>query len=582
MKTPLLKKFFLFSVCFFILALSYASYMFFVSGNTVSNNNIEISILGDAFTSGGEELPLQIGITNKNNSPLELVDLVVEYPKSSATNLLAETERIRKSLGSIPAGGIRNENVKIVLFGEQNSVRPIRVFIEYRVEGSNAIFIKEKPYEVTINSTPINLSIEAPITASPNQDINLKVKATLNGTNPVSDILLRIDYPLGFEFASSDPKPSYGNNVWDFGDLKPGDEETIEISGKMRDVFDGEDKIFHIWSGSQSSTDKAVIGVTFNSMAHTVAIRKSSIEARLSINNIFAREYTTDSRTPIYGEIHWANNLDSKVTDLEIRAKITGNAVNRKTISAQQGFYNSSEDVIIWDKNSKNSFDEVNPGDSGVVSFSVLPLSLFSSTVGMIADPSIKIEIIVAGKQAQSGFELQNLTNSESAVVKVISDVGFANKILYYSGAFKNSGPIPPKVETETSYTVVWSLSNTANNISKGVVTSSLPSWVKFGDKISPPSENLTFNASTKQITWNVGNIPKGTGISSPSREVAFSIIFTPSLSQVGTSPVLVNEAVLTGHDDFANVNVRVVKGTLTTRLTNDSAMPAGGDRVEE
>jgi hypothetical protein len=582
MKTSLFKKFFLFSVGFFALALGYASYMFFAAGNSVSNENIEIAILGNAFTAGGEELPLQISITNKNNSALDLVDLVVEYPKSSSGDLSSETERIRESLGSIPAGAMHNENVKIIIFGEQNSVRPIRVFIEYRVEGSNAIFVKEKFHEVTINSTPINLSVEAPATASPNQDITLKVKAALNATNPAGKILLRIDYPIGFQFVNANPKPSYGNNVWDLGDLAPGAERDIDISGKMLDVYDGEEKIFHIWSGSQSSTDKSVIGVVFNSIAQAIAIRKSSIQAQLYVNNIYAREYATDARTPVYGEIHWANNLDTNINDLEIRAKITGNAVNRKTISAKLGFFNSSKDEIVWDKNSTDTFREVSPGDSGVVTFSVLPLALLSGSDGMLVDPSIKIEVSISGKQALSGYEFTDLSNSESAVVKVISDVGFAAKGLFYSGSFKNTGPIPPKVEEETTYTVVWSLSNTANNVSKGIVKSSLPSWVDFGNKISPPSEDLTFNASTKEITWNVGNIPKGTGISSPSREVAFSIILTPSLSQVGSSPTLVNDAVLTGHDDFANVNIRVVKTSLTTRLPNDSSMPAGGDRVEE
>ena len=582
LRTSLFKKFFLFSVSVFVLAVGYASYMFFAAGNTVSNDNIDISILGNAFTSGGEELPLQIGITNKNNSALELVDLVVEYPKSSSGDLSSETERIRESLGSIPAGGIRNENVKIIIFGEQNSVRPIRVFIEYRVEGSNAIFVKEKFHEVTISSTPINLSVEAPATASPNQDINIKVKTALNATNAASKILVRIDYPIGFQFTSAKPMPSYGNNVWDLGDLDPGEEKEIDISGKMLDVYDGEDKVFHIWSGSQSPADKAVIGVVFNSVAQTVAIRKSAIEAHLYINNVFAREYATDARTPVYGEIHWSNNLETNINDLEIRARITGNAVDRKTISARLGFFNSSKNEIVWDKNSTNTFSEVSPGDSGVVTFSVSSLSLLSGGSGMLVDPSMNIEVVVAGKQALSGYEFTDLTNSESAVVKVISDVGFATKGLYYSGAFKNSGPIPPKVEEETSYTVVWSLSNTANNISKGVVKSSLPSWVKFGDKISPPSEDLTFNASTKEITWNVGNIPKGTGVSKPSREVSFNIVFTPSLSQVGSTPVLVNDAVLTGHDDFANVNVRVVKTSLTTRLSNDAAMPANGDKVSE
>ncbi|KKS58159.1 MAG: hypothetical protein UV23_C0015G0030, partial [Candidatus Nomurabacteria bacterium GW2011_GWF1_42_40] len=176
MKTSVFRKFFIFSLVFFLLTSLYASYVFFAGGNTVSNNNIDISILGNNFTAGGEELPLIIGITNRNNSPLDLVDLVLEYPKGSRGDLSSETERLRVSLGTIPSGAVRNENLKIVLFGEQGSSRPIKITLEYRVAGSNAIFIKEKFYEVNINSTPINLVVEAPLTISPNQDIALKIK----------------------------------------------------------------------------------------------------------------------------------------------------------------------------------------------------------------------------------------------------------------------------------------------------------------------------------------------------------------------------------------------------------------------
>ena len=158
MKTSFFKKFFIFSMGFFVTALLYGAYMFFAGGNVVSNDNIDITILGSSFTAGGEELPLQVGITNRNTLPLELVDLVVEYPKSSSGDLAGETERIRESLGTIPSGAVRNENVKIILYGGQGTVRPIRISLEYRVEGSNAIFVKEKLYEVNINSTPITIS----------------------------------------------------------------------------------------------------------------------------------------------------------------------------------------------------------------------------------------------------------------------------------------------------------------------------------------------------------------------------------------------------------------------------------------
>ncbi|MFA6325361.1 MAG: hypothetical protein WCX46_04015, partial [Candidatus Paceibacterota bacterium] len=289
LKTSMFKKFFIFSIGFFILALVFALYSFFLGGNSVSNDNIEISVLGNAFTAGGEELPLQIEIINKNNSPLELADLVVSYPKSSSNDLLQGSEHIRISLGTIPSGSTQNENMNVVLFGEQGSSKLIKISLEYRVAGSNAIFVKEKPYEVTISSAPINLYVDAPSEVSPNQEISLNVKATLNATKAASDILLRVDYPVGFEFISAKPAPSFGNNVWILGDLPAGSERDILIIGKMVDVSDGEEKNFHIFSGIESSSDKSIIGTIFNSFSYKVAIKKPFIQANLYVNGVYQR-----------------------------------------------------------------------------------------------------------------------------------------------------------------------------------------------------------------------------------------------------------------------------------------------------
>lgn len=581
-KTSMFKKFFIYSIVFLVLALGYASYMFFAGGNVVSNDNIDIAILGNTFTAGGEPLPLQIEVTNKNTSALLLADLLVEYPKSSSGDLSGQTERLRESLGTIPSGGVKNDNINVTLFGEQGSVRPITVSLEYRVEGSNAIFVKKMPYQVTISSAPIDLSMDAPKEASSNQDITLSVKAVLNAGNPASNILVRFDYPVGFQFEQSVPAPSFGNNVWTLGDLSPGTERDIKVTGKMIDVSDGEEKTFHVFSGSQSDSDKSVIGIVFNSLGNTILIKKPFIEANLIINGANSREYAVNSSTAISASINWVNNLDTQVNNLQISAKLSGNALDRRTINAEQGYYDSSTDTITWDKNSENGFSTVNPRDSGSVNFSFSPLSLVSDAGGILSEPTVNIDISISAVQPQEGNVVQNLANSDSKIIRIISNVGLSGKILYYSGAFTNTGAMPPKVEKETTYTVVWSLSNTANNISGSQVVATLPAWVRFVGPVSPPSENLTFNPSTREVTWNVGGIPKGTGISDAGRTVSFQIGFTPSLSQVGTMPVLINDATLTGHDDFANVDVKVSKIGLNTLLLDDPTFTPDGGRVAE
>ncbi|HEY4477719.1 MAG TPA: hypothetical protein VJB09_00385 [Candidatus Paceibacterota bacterium] len=581
MKISAFKKFFIFSLIFFGLSTLYVLFNFFEGGNNVSNDNIEISVLGNAFTNGGEDLPLIVEISNRNNVALELVDLVVESPRGAGSGN-NNTERQRISLGSIPSGGSRSENVIVRLFGEQGSVNSVRISIEYRVPGSNAIFVKEKPYEVTIESTPLNLTIEAPSEVPPNQDVTLKIKAQINSERRAENMIIKVDYPLGFQFTSATPGPSLGNNVFELGTLEPGTEYQIAILGKMVDVWNGEQKTFKVWSGSQSRTEKSEIDVVFNSLLYTMLINKPFVESSIFVNGVYSKEYAINSGAPLSGEVRWANNLDTKVNDMEIRLKLSGNAMNRKSIKAPKGFYNSIEDTIVWDKNTDPSFAEVEPGESGLVSFSVASKQLYSSADGILNQPIINLYASISGKQAVASNVAKKIESNETKIVKIISDVGFANKILYYTGPFTNTGPIPPKVENETTYTVVWNVTNTANVVRNAKVRATLPSWVNFVGTISPADANLTYNASTKEIVWNVGTLVRGAGLGNAGPEVAFQITFTPSLSQLDETPIVINDAVLTGHDDFANVDVRVNRSSLNTKLPSDASFDYKNARVVE
>ncbi len=559
-KNPIFQNFFIFSFIVFLGAVGYLLFNFFIKGNDVSNENIEIAVFGNTFTGGGEELPLIVEITNKNSLPLELADLVIEYPKGSAVdNTGEEIARLRQSLGVVKAGEVKSETIKVSLFGETGSIHQIKIALEYRLEGSNAIFVKDKLYEVTINSTPVNLSILAPIDTTPEQEFILNVKATLNETKEVpNNLSLKLDYPFGFEFISANPSPEVGNNIWDLVGLKPGEEFNVEIKGRMIDVFEGEEKIFHASAGPEKRNDKSELGVIFNSFRHSLFIKKPFIETKLFVNSEYKREYAISTKSAIIGVIEWTNNLNTEVTDLEITAKFAGNAYNPRNVKVDPGFFDSKSNTIIWDKNIDEQFNSIPPGKSGVISFTLSPTSVFGANGNMLVDPKIDIELYVKGKQTEAGATLKNLDLIENKTIKIISDLSLLSKSSYAGLPFKNTGPYPPKPEEETTYTVTFSVANTTNNISKAKLVTTLPPRVTYKNLISPKDEKLTFDPNTRELIWDIGTIPRETGLSGPKKEVSFQVSYTPSLSEIGLNPTLVNKSTLTGRDDFANVDLRV------------------------
>ncbi|OGZ07551.1 MAG: hypothetical protein A3C13_04880 [Candidatus Lloydbacteria bacterium RIFCSPHIGHO2_02_FULL_50_11] len=154
--------------------------------------------------------------------------------------------------------------------------------------------------------------------------------------------------------------------------------------------------------------------------------------------------------------------------------------------------------------------------------------------------------------------------------VRVSSQVQFASRAVYYVGPFVNSGPIPPRVEQETTYTVIWSIVNTSNSINNTEVRAVLPIYVEWYGSVSPGTENLTYNQNTNEVVWTAGNIPAGTGIDKPPREVAFQVVLTPSLSQLRSAPALVTQIRLSATDAFTGVLLEQNKSDITTDLSTD------------
>ena len=70
------------------------------------------------------------------------------------------------------------------------------------------------------------------------------------------------------------------------------------------------------------------------------------------------------------------------------------------------------------------------------------------------------------------------------------------------------------------------------------------------------------------------------TGYGSSPREVAFQISLKPSANQIGTSPVLINDASLTATDSLTGATVADNSSELTTDIRFDSGYKYGQDKV--
>jgi hypothetical protein len=566
------------SIAFFVIATALALYVFYGGRNIVSAENVQISVAGPVSIAGGEELALQISVSNNNRTPLEETKLMIEFPEGTRATAGSDDElrRVTESLGTIESGGKETKLVKAVLFGEEGSSKTIRVRVEYGVDGSNAVFVKEQEYDVSVTSAPVVLLIDSPGQTTSGQDLEFTVTAISNSPKTLPDVILEAEYPFGFVFGNADPKPDAGSTVWHLGRLEPQEKRTVTLRGVLSGQ-DEEDRVFRFTAGTSGTNTP--IGTAFITVAEPIAIKRPFIGFALSVNGEKGETVRSGYGEPVRVEVAWANNTKTEVRDLSIAVKLDG-PFDERTVVPDKGFYRSSDNTVLWDASTEPSLRVAGPGKSGKVVFSVRPLAASKSSE--IKNPEISLAASIKGSRFIEDGAAENLVSSAERKVRISSKINLAARALYTSGPFKNTGPFPPQAEAETTYTIVWALSNASSDLSNVAVAATLPANVRYTGSADPSGEKISFNAATRQVVWNAGAVAAGLGYFRPVREVSFQVGLTPSKNQIGKVPDILGILSATGRDTWTNASLSGEGQALTTTLSTDPGFKIGFDKVVE
>ncbi len=579
-KPSFFKKLFMFSGIFFIGALGFAVYTFLGGTNNVSGGNIDLVVGGKTFVDGGEEFELQLELTNRNNAALSFAELIIEYAEGS-TELGDTPVRIRTPLERIPAGGSLLETQTMRLFGEEGSQRSIRVALEYRIEGSNAIFVKEVPYMVTLRSSPIQLSVDLPELVIPNQEIPATITIRSNATTVLQDIVLQTEYPQDVTLVSSVPEVDQGNR-WNIGDISPGESKEVSLV-LLATAVPGQEKILRVRVGTQAEKQNEVFATILNSSLVPFFIQSAFLDTTITLMGQSSGIVAVANSGRVSGTVAWRNTLGASIQDASIRLRIQDdkNVLKLPTVNGGSGgFFDSNTMTIIWDKTRDSSLAQVSADQSGVLNFSFEVGSLVGSGNSVIQNPEINFSVDVQGVDTSQGALVRDVKNVSSLSSRVNTNTSLAIKTLYHSGPFQNTGSMPPRVGQKTTYTLQWLVSNTANQVREAEVRAKLPLYVNWEGATNPSDGTITYNAPTREVIWKPDVIAAGVGFTDPVRTMSFKVSLTPSVSQLGSAPALTETVFLTARDAFTNAILRSQRNPHSTQLLNDTSSVGGDGKV--
>lgn len=544
------------AVLFFICAAGFFAYYFAFGGGALSSSaaNIDIAVSGPPEIQSGGITELQVIVTNRNATPLDLASLIVTFPQGtrSAADLSTDEPTLEQDLGTIAPGASVQGEIPAVFSGVAGQEANVQFQLQYHLPDSNAVFTSNSNYGITFGSSPLSISVNGNSQTVSGQPIQFTVNVASNATEPIQGALLSITYPFGFTLQSATP-PSSEPGVWNLGTLSPGQSRSVSVEGTLTGSA-GDERNFNIVAGTGKSSTSTTVTTPLSSESYAMDITSSFLGLSIDVNG------ATSSTTVSPGQnvsvtINYVNNLPTAIQNAVIVASFAGAPLNGATVFSSNGFYRSNDGSMYWDKTTTNGvLASIPAGGSGALSFTFTAPT--SQMLASSSNPDIIISLSAAGERTDQTGAVQNLQDNASQTIGITSGLDLAAQGLYYSNPFGSSGPMPPQSGTETTYALVFTVTNTTDEIQNAQLTADLPPYVRWLGWHSPAGEDISVSPDGT-LTWNLGNIAPDTGNgSNPPRVAAIAIGFTPSTSQIGSQPILLHNIVLTGTDEGSQTPV--------------------------
>ena len=545
-------KFFLGSLAFFVVAAGAAVYFFFGNGNFVSPNNIDLEIVAPSLVDGGAQVDLQVIATNRNSSALKLVDLVLTYPAGTRVaedpNKPLQTER--QSIGTIASGQSIKRTASAIFYGQEGSTQQVHVQLEYTIEGSNAVFVREGDVSITIGSSPVSISVKAPTNITAGQLFSIDVTVQSNSKETVSDVALEAQYPFGFSVKSASPRADSGTGLWHLGTMAPGTTKVISITGTI-DGQDGDERVFRFLAGSEADQTAARIKVPFLNVPTSISVSRPFISGTLTVAGKTGSTISVSPGQTIQGSVAWQNNLADPVSNIEVELKLSGPVLDAGSVQSPNGFYQSQDKTIRWTSAEDPSLAQVAASGQGTLTFSFATLPPGDGGV-VYTNPKVTLTLSIKGTRG-SDQSAESVSAADTIEVVLGSLLTLEAQSNFNQGAYSNLGPTPPRAEQETTYTIAWTAKNSSNAIANANVTAVLPSYVTY----KTGQAGITYDVASRAVRWDLGELKAGVGYTSAAKTASFQVAITPSISQVGQAPALTGAAVLFGTDRFAQIQVQ-------------------------
>ena len=474
--------------------------------------------------------------------------------------------RYTENLGQLESGESVTRSIKAVVFGGAGQALLLPMSLSFGTAGSNATFVKNASYTLAISSAPLSVSVETLAETVSGKSLTLTLTVRSNAPVPLGNVVLAGVFPFGFSAVSS--SLPLNNSSFLLGTMAPGLSKVVTLTGTLLGQ-NAEQRVFHFTVGTAKSASDQTLAIPYMTQDATVLITAPFIDTTLAINGDTSSNVVVASGSRQNVSISYANTLSTSVTNATIAVALSGSAIDYDSIETTNGFYRSVDRTVVFSRDTDPSLASLSPGASGIGIFT------FATKAAGVLSPTIVLTTSVSGTRVGQANVPEQISASATKTVKVATVAVLSASALHTAGPFANSGPIPPRADQMTTYTVQLNMRNEGSAIAGGAVSMTLPGYISYTG-LTNGTGSFSYNEVSRTVSWNIGDLAQ-----SASAQGAFQISFTPSTSQKGSVPLLTGTASFSGYDRFAGVQVSATADPVTSETKGDPGYTSASGTVQ-
>ncbi|MDD5433629.1 MAG: hypothetical protein PHE77_03175 [Candidatus Pacebacteria bacterium] len=535
---------------FFVLMAFLAAIAFWYwRGNIYSKEVLKLEILGPENIQAGQEIDYTVKFKNNGKARLESVELVFEYP-SNALPVGETAQRIVKKLEDIYPGEERSTVFKAIAIGKEGDTVQAQASLFYNPKNLKARYESKTNLTTKITSVPLTLEFDLPQKVEQGDDLNFTVNYFSNMDFVLENLRLKVIYPTGFSFVSSQPK---GIDIaeWSLPTLTQANGGRVKILGAINGS-QGEKKVFRVQLGVVKNESFTLLKETIG----TVEISEPSVFISQMINGSQAGAVSVGSL--LHYEVYFKNIGASPLQKKFLLVKLNSDFFDLSSLRAENGAIGAGDNSIIFDWQDIQSLRFLDASEEGKVEFWIKTKDpSFSKRIEM---PVLRNSVSFSG--VEKVFE-----------TKIQGNTDFAQKVMRQDDVFAPLGPIPPQIGTSTTYTVFWQIKNYWNGLGNAKVKTILPGNVRLTGQTIPQGASLTFDSVSREVVWSIGDLSAFQGFGDTPFTLAFQIALTPDISQLGQAVPLIGAAYFTAEDKFSGAPIAAQAEAQDTTLPFDDTV---------